>query len=54
MGITVSRKTGKIVTAPELTEQQKQDMAMAVFRAFCQLHPDVIHGAVENYQKEAG
>lgn len=51
--ITVSR-SGERISADELTEQQKKDLALAVFRAFCGMHPEMIRQAVADYQKEAG
>ena len=51
--IVVSRKTGECIYADPLSEQQQKDAAFLVFQAFCQMNPDVIRKAVEEYQREA-
>lgn len=50
----IVKRTGELISAPELTADQQEDLSMAVFKAFCRLHPEVIREAVENYQAEAG
>ncbi len=46
----IVKRTGELTSAPELTAEQQEDLSMAVFKAFCRLHPEVIREAVENYQ----
>ena len=50
--IVVSR-SGERIYADELTADQQKDAALAVFRAFCRMNPEMIREAVEEYQKEA-
>ncbi len=50
----IVKRSGELISAPVLTEEQQEDLSMAVFKAFCRLHPEVIREAVENYQAEAG
>lgn len=50
--IVVSRKTGELIYADPLTEEQQKAAALAVFKACCQLNKDVIREAVEEYLRE--
>ncbi len=50
----IVKRSGELISAPELTAEQQEDLSMAVFKAFCRLHPEVIREAVENYQAKAG
>ncbi len=50
----IVKRSGELISAPELTAEQQEDLSMAVFKAFCRLHPEVIREAVENNQAEAG
>ena len=49
--IIVSR-TGELLHADPLTEEQQKAAALAVFKACCQLNKDVIREAVEEYLRE--
>lgn len=52
--IVVSR-AGELIHADPLTEQQQQqEAAFAVFRAFCELNPEFIREEVEKYLTETG
>ena len=40
--IVISRKTGELLHADPLTQQQREDMAFAVFKAFCEMNPEIV------------
>ena len=40
--IVISRKTGELLHADPLTPQQREDMAFAVFREFCEMNPELV------------
>lgn len=48
MAIVISRATGERISG-ELTEQEKQDLAFCIFRAFTDAHPEMIQNAVDEY-----
>lgn len=50
--LVISRKTGELLHADPLTEQQQEDAAFAVFKAFCELNPEFIRAEVEKYLNE--
>lgn len=45
--IVISRKTGELLHADPLTQQQREDMAFAVFRAFCEMNPELVREALK-------
>lgn len=49
--IVVSR-TGELLHADPLTEEQQQEAAFAVFKAFCEMNPELIREEVEKYLHE--
>lgn len=49
--IIVSRATGERIYSDELSENTRQEMAFAVFKAFCGLHPEAVQEAVEEYER---
>lgn len=49
--IVVSR-TGELLRADPLTEDQKKAAALAVFDAFLKMNPEMIQEAVEEYLHE--
>lgn len=51
--IVVSR-TGELLHADPLTEQQQEDALFAVVEAFCELNPEFIREEVERYLAETG
>lgn len=50
MPAVIDRKTGAILSAPKLTEAQKQRMADAIAAAMVQLSRPLIVQAVEEYR----
>lgn len=52
--IVISRKTGELLHADPLTEQQQEDALFAVVEAFCGLNPEFIREEVERYLAETG
>ena len=45
--IVISRKTGELLHADPLTQQQREDMAFAVFKAFCEMNPEIVREALK-------
>ena len=45
--IVISRKTGELLHADPLTQQQREDMAFAVFKAFCEMNPELVREALK-------
>ena len=45
--IVISRKTGELLHADPLTQQQREDMAFAVFKAFCEMNPELVMEALK-------
>lgn len=41
MPIVVSRRTGKKVSAPELTQEQRDALWSAIVTAYAQKHPEI-------------
>mgnify|MGYP006336705767 FL=1 len=41
MPIVISRTTGEIISAPELTQEQKDAAWAAIVRAYAQKHPEI-------------
>ena len=50
--IVISRKTGELLHADPLTPQQREDMAFAVFKAFCEMNPDLVREELEKIINE--
>lgn len=50
--IVISRKTGELLHADPLTQQQREDMAFAVFRAFCEMNPELVREELEKVINE--
>ena len=50
--IVISRKTGELLHADPLTPQQREDMAFAVFQAFCEMNPDLVREELEKIINE--
>ena len=44
--IVISRK-GELLHADPLTPQQREDMAFAVFRVFCEMNPELVREELE-------
>ena len=40
--IVISRKTGELLHADPLTQQQQEDIAFAVFKTFCETNPALV------------
>ena len=45
--IVISRKTGELLHADPLTPQQQEDAAFAVFKAFCDMNPELVREALK-------
>lgn len=45
--IVISRKTGELLHADPLTQQQREDMAFAVFKKFCEMNPELVKEALK-------
>ena len=45
--IVISRKTGELLHADPLTPQQREDMAFAIFQAFCEMNPELVREALK-------
>ena len=45
--IVISRKTGELLHADPLTQQQREEMAFAVFKAFCEMNPEIVREALK-------
>ena len=45
--IVISRKTGELLHSDPLTQQQREDMAFAVFKAFCEMNPEIVREELE-------
>ena len=43
MPIVISRGTGKMVTAPELTQEQRDALWGAIVTAYAQKHPEIFN-----------
>ncbi len=43
MPIVVSRQTGQIISAPELTQEQKDVAWAAIVKAYAQKHPEIFN-----------
>lgn len=43
MPIVVSRKTGEIISAPKLTQEQKDTAWAAIVKAYAQKHPEIFN-----------
>jgi len=41
MPIVVSRKTGEIISAPKITQEQKEAVWAAIVKAYAQRHPEL-------------
>ena len=50
--IVISRKTGELLHADPLTPQQREDMAFAVFKAFCEMNPELVREELEKVINE--
>ena len=50
--IVISRKTGELLHADPLTPQQQEDMAFAVFKAFCEMNPELVREELEKIINE--
>ena len=50
--IVISRKTGELLHADPLTPQQREDMAFAIFRAFCEMNPEIVREELEKVINE--
>ena len=50
--IVISRKTGELLHADPLTQQQREDMAFAIFRAFCEMNPELVREELEKIINE--
>lgn len=49
--IIVSR-TGELLHADPLTEEQRKAAALAVFKAFCKMNPEIVRQEVEKVLHE--
>lgn len=45
--IVISRKTEELLHADPLTQQQREDMAFAIFRTFCENNPELVREELE-------
>ena len=45
--IVISRKTGELLHADPMPQQQREDMAFAIFRAFCEMNPELVREELE-------
>lgn len=45
--IVISRKTGELLHADPLTQQQREDAAFAIFRAFCEMNLELVREELE-------
>ncbi|MBP3478119.1 MAG: hypothetical protein J6K03_01385 [Oscillospiraceae bacterium] len=43
MPIVVSRKTGKIISAPEITQEQKDAVWAIIVKLYAQKHPEIFN-----------
>ena len=50
--IVISRKTGELLHADPLTPQQREDMAFAAFKAFCEMNPELVREELEKIINE--
>lgn len=50
--IVISRKTGELLHADPLTQKQREDMAFAVFREFCEMNPELVREELEKIINE--
>lgn len=50
--IVISRKTGELLHADPMTQQQREDMAFAIFRAFCEMNPELVREELEEIINE--
>lgn len=50
--IVISRKTGELLHADPLTQQQRDDAAFAIFRAFCEMNPELVREELEEIINE--
>ena len=50
--IVISRKTGELLHADPLTQQQREDAAFAVFKAFCEMNPELVREELEKIINE--
>ena len=50
--IVISRKTGELLHADPLTQQQQEDVAFAVFKAFCEMNPEIVREELEKIINE--
>lgn len=50
--IVISRKTGELLHADPLTPQQREDAAFAVFKAFCEMNPELVREALKECMDE--
>lgn len=45
--LVISRKTGELLHADPLTEDQRKEMAMAIFKAFCDMNRELVSEEVK-------
>ena len=50
--IVISRKTGELLHADPMTQQQREDAAFAIFRAFCEMNPEIVREELEEIINE--
>lgn len=50
--IVISRKTGELLHADPLTQKQREDAAFAVFKAFCEMNPELVREELEKIINE--
>lgn len=50
--IVISRKTGELLHSDPLTQQQREDMAFSIFRAFCEMNPELVREELEEIINE--
>lgn len=50
--IVISRKTGELLHDDPMTQQQREDAAFAIFRAFCEMNPDLVREELEEIINE--
>ena len=53
MPIAVSRRNGKVISAPEITQEQRDKLWEVVVKAYIQRHPEVLQAESQAVGKEA-
>jgi len=52
MPITVSRRSGKVISTPEITQEQRDKLWEAVVKAYIQRHPEMLQTESQSVGKE--